>query len=140
MGRSVATHPHASQVVFIHLEEDEDPFWWDDLVDNVAYAIRKHFPSMEEPAKERWEGRECRVILENNMGFVTISGYGNVAAVCLVPEEGETHYPDEASMNPLRLAWCERANFHQCFSGWRGLLRKVGSFSNGEAVYKSITI
>lgn len=149
MGRTVEVHPRAAQVVYIHLDAlqevysdpdataDEAEFLWDEFRYGVQAAIRNRFPSME-PVKDRWEGRESRVILENRMAFVTLSGYGGVASVCLVPKMGDLQYSDEPSMRELRKGWCDRVSLRGCFSGWRGMLVKMGTFSNGEAVYRPL--
>ena len=57
---------------------------WHSDMDNLTYALRKAFPSLNKA--DRWIGREDHVILENRHGCVPVSEYCGRVAVCLVPE------------------------------------------------------
>ena len=108
----------------------------DDILDNIRGVIREHYPSFR--LVSRWEGRELRVILENDLAFVTVSDYCGMIAVCLVPSAQGHSYADstenfaESWCRRISNNWCERLN--KAFNG----LRKLGTFSNGECVFEGI--
>lgn len=127
MGRSVSTHRDAVAKVFIEhgVDNQED---WHGFVDEVRSVVTRRFPSMSE-AGRRWSGREDRIILENGVAEVSISDYCGLASVCLAPLR-----PGD----PLCDGWCAlvAANFEAELNRAFGGLRRVGFFSNGEAVYE----
>lgn len=140
MARSVSTHRHAVETVYLTLQDDLDPdFGWQDFVEDLKQVLNgsagapggKGFPSLREC--DRWAGREDHVILENGHAEISVSEYCGLVAVCLAPLD-----PD----NGLQVAWCERAA-----KGFRSLLHGAystsalvsqGRFSNGEQVFQLV--
>lgn len=125
---------------FSHLEgeeprDDDHQLAWDDFKECLTEVLKTRFTSLSEPDKERWLDRECRVILENRHGCVTVSEYCGCVAVSLVPDDDYRNQHPEISK-----AWCEqietgfREAVEKAFPNWA--MRKIGTFSNGEAVYQ----
>ena len=78
---------------------------------------------------------EDRALLENRLCYLGVSTYGDLAAIWLVPKEDVTMEDgDDAYVLPLAERFIRRIapKFHDRF----GSLIKVGSFSNGEAVFE----
>lgn len=87
MARSVYVPSRAAQVVYASFEDDAD--YWEDAVDNVVYALKAKYPSLEEPAgRGRWIGNEGRVILENKLVSIVVSEYCGLVALSVVVEYG----------------------------------------------------
>jgi hypothetical protein len=141
MGRSVSTPYGAVAVGFVDVSEfgrvvdedgnvtDEYCEWqssddWEWFTYDVAFRAKKKWKSFGEC--EYWVGREDKAILENEFAYVGVSEYCGCAAVWLLPK-------DE---HQLAEAWCNKIakNFEKEFAA----MVKVGTFSNGEAVYKKV--
>lgn len=135
MARSVGVHPDSSAVVFIDngLTATDDDWEW--FIDELQDVIVQEFPGLEPECK--WEGREGRVILENEYAQVVVYTYSSLVSVCLVPKvDAETE--DEP---PQNTKWCEVAadDFRRCLhESIFSCLELVGRFSNGEAVYRRV--
>lgn len=132
MARSVGVHPRSVATVFVCVENprlgwDDSQYVWDDFIDSVRYVLSKRFESLGDA--DGWEGREGQVVLDNGHAKVVVYSYGDVSSICLVPKD-----------QPLGLAWAKRAApaFHEALeaSGF-DVLRRIGVFSNGEAVYET---
>ena len=78
---------------------------------------------------EEWLDREDLAIAENGHAYFGVSEYCGCAAVWIVAKTD--YYGDE---HPLAEAWVKRvaAKFDANFGDYR----KIGTFSNGEAVYE----
>jgi len=65
MGRSVSTHRHAVETVYLHpeFEEGDDWAWQDYLEDLQEGVLPTVFPSLTKC--DRWQDREDHVIMEN---------------------------------------------------------------------------
>lgn len=134
MARTVSTPYGCAAVCYVdgrHIEEDWD---WDLFIDDLRTRAKKRWPSLDEC--NAWIDREDHAILENDYCFVGVSEYCGLVSVWLLPKELDTYYPDEASKENLAKRWVSSIenNFHKEF----GEYRKVGTFSNGEAVYEKI--
>ena len=99
---------------------------WELLIEDIVETCQFHWPTLEKC--EYWLDDENRALLENQHAIVGISGYGGLACVWLRPNG----IFDDALSNHWSLQIAPRFNklFRQ--------LRKVGTFSNGEAVYEKI--
>ena len=132
MGRSVSTHRHAVETVFINPEgvndSDDLQYLLEDIRDNV---LREKFPSLQKC--DRWQDREDHVIAENQRGEVSVSEYCGLVAICLAPRD-----PD----NALDLGWCGqvagsfRNVLHEAFKS--SALVFQGHASNGEQFFSRI--
>ena len=149
MSRSVSTHPHAVATVFLRPEGDEHPAFDEQLGEDLLESIRNvltgdagvdsgvllndqpftGFQGYEHA--DRWVGRENLVILEGELSVITVSEYAGIVSVCLAPldPEEETHVTACLNAAPYFLAILQQTFSDICFS-------KLGTFSNGESVYK----
>jgi hypothetical protein len=137
MGRSVS-YPSAARVVtFRHLdwEDEDDSEWlWDFTVSEFQRCLKAMFPSVE-PADD-WIGREDHVLAENKLARFGMSEYCGLVAYWIVPVEqyDRNGYRNEAS--DLAPRWIK--SIADKFVAAFGELSKVGTFSNGEGVYRRI--
>lgn len=130
MGRSVDYLSNASKVFYVpfEVEEGEEGFAWDDFFDNIRYGLKAKFRSLEKC--ERWDGRETRIFLENNLAEVGISEYCGLASISIRPKEGAENI-GENWINKIATSF-EQVIKDNCGETYR----KVGSFSNGEGVFE----
>ena len=102
---------------------------WEDFVDNLAYRAKKLWPSLQNC--EKWLGSEDKAILENRFAYFGISEYCGLASVWFVLKDDLV---EGLAKNAKVTMWANQVEktFHKNF----GTLRKIGTFSNGEAVYE----
>lgn len=129
MGRSVSTPHNAVAVAYAH-RSFEDEWDWEDFEYDFKYRCKRRWPSLED--EDRWIGRENHVLLENQHARIGLSEYMGLVAMWIVPQEDEW-YPEH---NSLHEHWCNQIadRFKRVF----GELLHVGTFSNGEAVFRRI--
>jgi len=138
MGRSVSTHRHAVETIYLHnvipeVIPEEEPYEgaWDDFIKDIQCLLSHRYPSFSEC--DRWQDREDHIILENKRAEVSVSEYCALVAVCLAPRDPS---------NPLDQGWCEgvSTSFHDTLlkAYPSSALRKLGSASNGEAFFQPI--
>lgn len=99
---------------------------WKSLIEDIVETCKSHWPSLREC--EYWLDNENRVLLENQHAIVGISEYGGLACVWL----RSNGIFNDALANHWSLQIAPK------FNKFFGQLRKVGTFSNGEAVYEKI--
>lgn len=116
MGRSVSTPVDVQLVAY-------EDFAYDDLQDDIAYSVCDMWPSVE--PDHGWLGREDRILASNRHAYFGLSEYCGLVAIWVAPRDPEC---------PLAAKWIDQIapRFHRRF----GTLRKLGHFSNGEAVYE----
>lgn len=131
MGRSVSCASGAFVRAYEHVEYTEDPddsWLWNDYINDVIARAKKAFPSLR--GCERWVGREDHAVLENTFAYFGLSEYCGLVCIWMVLKDHGDY------VRELRCAehWAEqvKAKFEKTF----GTLRKVGTFSNGEAVFE----
>lgn len=123
MGRSVS-YPSNAVVAYNTWEADEDAdFQWDVIDDLVNYAPTL-WPSLT-PC-DRWLGREDHAVLENEHAYVGVSEYCGLVAYWIVAKDTD---------NGLAERWVAQVapKFVKTF----GRLRRLGTFSNGEAIFEA---
>lgn len=126
MGRSVWTHENAVVTVFYQLDDDGDEFscdLWDCHVDDIQEAFKRKFPSMVDC--DYWPERESHAIVENERCMVVISEYCGLISLGIVPLDDDG----------LAIYWT-REHVAPFLRETYGELRKIGTMSNGEAVYE----
>ena len=104
--------------------------WGDDpeeFLDYVRYGCKEYWPSLEKA--DRWIGREDHVVLENWLVDIGVSSYCGVVAVWIVP----TDNPETRG-----LAWHWVDQIRDRFLEMFGQMRRIGHFSNGNAVYEKV--
>jgi len=142
MGRSVSTASGAVETCFLDFSEDLcdevcGPENWDCIVESIQGVLTERFPSLSEC--DRWVDREDRAILENDHASVVVSEYCGTVALCLVPKEDDG-YGDPTSN--LHQHWCGqigpafRRTVAKAFP--ESAMVRIGTFSNGESVYRRI--
>jgi spermidine/putrescine-binding protein len=138
MGRSVSYASGSVAKAYKHVDFEDDAcgdMAWQDMLDSIKEEARKRWPSFT-PCNV-WLDREDKAILENDLAYIGVSEYCGLLCVWLVPKQFNQGYDNEAGKENLAQAWCERIkpNFEKAF----GELRKIATFSNGEAMFEQIT-
>ena len=100
MGRSVSYLDNAEVVIYFPIENELneqgecDDFLsqlnWDDLVSNLQCEIKAKLPSYS-VCKNKWDNRETRIILENDLCNIGISEYCGLVSLSVAPKN-ETNY------------------------------------------------
>lgn len=128
MGRSVS-YPSGALVAFTHIEDDMDYHDFQDMLESEREYAISLWPSLYEA--DHWRGREDHVIATNSLVEFGISEYCGLVAYWLVPREDL-----EPSLEAFAQRWIDQVapRFLRTF----GTLRKIGTFSNGEAVFERI--
>jgi hypothetical protein len=113
-------------------EEDHDGWRFEQLVEDFRYQLKQMFPSVENA--DDWIGREDHVLAENKLARFGISEYCGLVSYWIVRNDRWPYDDDRAG------AFSERwiASIADKFVAAFGELTKVGSFSNGEGVYRRI--
>lgn len=125
MGRSVMTARGAVAIAYLpYYEEDEEYIHYDEFVMDLQERIEALFPSMS--SGNVWIENEVNLIAENYHGYVTISEYCGLVALCLVPQEN-------AESPALAESWCRRVA--DKFENEFGTLTRLGTMSNGVGVF-----
>ncbi len=128
MSRSVSVPSNAMLVNYAVLdsEVEEWDFRW--MIENFQNELQEDMPSLT-PANFML-GREDRVVADNRLVCFTVSEYCGLVSLAIVPQEGK---------EALARSWVKKiaARFNRaCASSWGPLLNKVGTFSNGEALFR----
>ena len=140
MARSV-TYPTGAIVAYQLFEPDEEDNWeweFECLIEDIAATARGAFPSFE--PYEGWRGREDRILLRNVYADFGISIYSGLAAIWIA-ERDDGRYWDQDVETPRSgraRHWLSliEPRFLKLFSHYR----RVGRFSNGEAVYRAVAV
>lgn len=125
-----------NRIADIQHDDETTRINWECDMENLAASLRAAFPSLREC--DRWLGRgrsEDHAILENRHAAVSVSEYCGLVAVCLVPEPRSEY----ESSPMIAHHWCKQieARFRKIVADTFGLeLVHVGTFSNGEAVFR----
>lgn len=126
MARSVETVTPLT--IYLDIGFPDDDYWVPDFCSELFDLIQESFPSMYYCTDKSF-GRETHSICMNGHGTITLSIYGFVAAIGLVPDD-----------NTLSKAWC-RTNFLRLQSIFkksfgRTYLTRTGSDSTGASYYQ----
>jgi hypothetical protein len=130
MSRSVSVPYNAVAVAYqnvLTFEDDEDSgnFAWEDFIADSKAIAKNNFPSFYDC--DKWLGNEDHAILENRFAYFGVSEYCGLASIWIILKDMDD-FPQLAEN------WADsiQSKFDTIF----GNLRKVGTFSNGEAVYE----
>lgn len=134
MGRSVDYLNNAVGVTYIDISEDvEDSFEWKTWLEDLNDLIKDQAKSLYKPIKDLWEGRETRIILQNDHVNIGVSEYCDLVSVSMAVRD-DSHAPG------LSEHWAEKMwpkIEKAIIEAYRGnSLRKIGTFSNGEGVFE----
>lgn len=143
MGRSVSYLDNAEIVLYFPLESIEnesgeyddflDQIEWDNMVENLKYEIKKRLPSYD--IVNKWDNRETRIILENNLCVIGISEYCGLVSLSVAPCNNDYDAWHESFAR--RHAKQIKHTLEKVLD-YLGLksLNKIGTASNGEAFFE----
>lgn len=127
MGRSVSTPNNTRAVAYTVADEDElEDFH--EYLDHVRNRICAMFPASE-PCNE-WVGREDQAIAENALVYFGVSEYCGLIAIWIAGKD------DGDRLSELRDRWV-RQNAQRFIMAFQ-TVEKIGTFSNGEAVFQAM--
>lgn len=133
MGRSVS-YPSGAVVVFARADEIEDRYDFRDFViEPFVERLREIFPSVE--ADDRWLDREDHVVASNRLAYFGVSEYCGLVSYWMVARDDLRDANGYEMGDSFGEAWVARVASR--FTDEFGDLVKVGSFSNGEGVYRA---
>lgn len=145
MGRSVNYLNNAEYVLYFPFEcgEDENGQYdddfarmcWDDLKMNLQYTIKARLKSYR--ISDKWDNRETKIILENDLCIIGISEYCDLVSLSVAVKDNE--YDNWHENFAKRHAEQIKGTLEKAID-YLGLKRlgKVGTFSNGEAFFKTV--
>lgn len=143
MGRSVSQLHDATVVCFMHPDFsdpaddtiEESYLEWEQFRDDLIDTLMARFPSLSPPSRDRWEGNEVKIILENGLVEVGLAEYCGVVSLSVRPRQDDRYY----STSGLAERWALQSEktFETICSAWGGM-RRVGRFSNGESLYEKL--
>ena len=127
-------HPACPHCGDTHFNEQDDQLLYDDFDENLKTLLKEAFPSLS--PDERWLGREDKALLSNSYAYFGISTYCDLVAVWVAAKEPD--YRASGAWYSMRDKWIasiERRFAKTVGKSWGAPLTKVGTFSNGEAVF-----
>ena len=130
-GHTHHTCPHCDSMDF---SEQDSQLMFDDFNEDLKTLLAEAFPSLT--PDDKWLGREDKAILENTYAYFGWSEYCGLVAVWVAAKEPD--YRASTAWESMRDKWI--ASIEKKFSkvvskSWGTPLNKVGTFSNGEAVF-----
>ena len=129
MSRSVDYLTGAEAVAYIDAGELEDELDWDMFKEDIEQQLISMFPSLD--TCDRWDGRETHIFLENDHAEIGISEYCGLVSVSVRAKDDNEGYGYDRT--GLAQKWVERVKDKFLTIG---TLNRVGTFSNGEAVFE----
>lgn len=156
MGRSVMTLSGATAVAYdifepTHYCDDHDMFTyecgcddvceygcdhapeWEDYLDGIKERAQELWPSME--SADEWIGDEIHVIAKNAHSVIAVAEYSGTVSINLAADYDRTQcWADDSEIAGLGEQW--RKKISEKFERTFGSMYKIGTFSNGESVYK----
>lgn len=130
MGRSVSVPREAIARAYTYIEED-DLQDFDFIIEDFQESVKSLFPSFVEC--DKWLGREDHAVLENNFAYAGISEYCGLVCYWMVLKQDV----EDVESSSLGLAQRWACQVTKKFVDTFGTLIKLGTFSNGEAVFGS---
>ena len=128
MARGVAYPKNYEHLAFIDVSK-MDEFDFDYLIEEIKHEFKRNFKSLWD--SDEWFGDELKVILENRFVQIGISEYMGIMALWLVVKEND--------YENLAYGWLRKVGkkMRKIFDKYNELIH-IGTFSNGEHVYKRI--
>lgn len=112
---------------------------WGDFIDNLTSSMHAAFPSLDHT--DTWTSREDHAILANAHCYVGISEYCGLVSVWAILRPDILDAASDEEFAEARI-WCDTLDagaFANAVRAANGeILRKVGTFSNGESVYERV--
>ena len=136
MARSVYIPSEAAEVVYADASWMEFDYDFSDAIDNAVEALRARYPSLERPSRDRWIGREGRVILENKLVSIVVSEYCGLVAISAVVEAGygalAERFGNNIDLSPAANAFGDELVQRARFSNGEALFDRKGGANKGE--------
>ena len=135
MARSVSYANNSAHIEYATFEPEDgcdDQWEWEYAIEDFQNQIREAFPSTS--ACDEWVGREDRALCENRYAYFGVSEYCGLVSMWVQPKDD--YY---AASTGLRDHWIDQIGprFSKVASSCFGQsLKKVGTFSNGEAFFQ----
>ena len=123
--------PHCDSMDF---HEQDDQLMFADFAENLETLLKEVFPSLNPDG--RWLGREDKVLLSNTYACFGWSEYCGLVAVWVAAKEPD--YRASSAWEAMQDRWIksiEKKFAKTVGKSWGSPLTKVGTFSNGEAVF-----
>jgi len=127
MSRQVSVPSDAECVVYRDVSDIVNDFEWNDFLYEITMQAQELWPSLD--TCDEWpHNREDHALLENTFIYFGVSEYGGICSIWLCAK-------DDTELHHLAQRWIKSVapKFKQTFD--TGLV-KLGSMSNGEAVYQ----
>jgi hypothetical protein len=135
MGRSVSYLPNAQAVVYFQFDEEEHVLF-DYLIEDIQEHVIGLYPKFE--TTDEWVG-ENNVILRDGVVEIAIAEYCGVVSLSARMDETDTAYlssKETLALEEDAVEWVDK-HFSRAVKPW-AQMKKIGSFSNGEAVYEQV--
>ena len=131
-GHTHYTCPHCGSMDF---SEQDSQLLYDDFNEGLETLLKEAFPSLEPVTK--WLGREDKAILENAYAYFGWSEYCGLVAVWVAAKEKDWNASGAwYAMRDKWIASIEKKFAKTVAKAWGTPLTKLGTFSNGEAVFQ----
>lgn len=141
MGRSVNYLNNAEVVLYFPYESENDGYMnqlnWNDLIRNLQNEIKAKLPSYNNC--DDWDNRETKIILENSFCNIGISEYCGLVSLSVAPKEFDSCYSDTVFKENFAINHAQsiKKTLEKVLANLSLTnLRKIGTFSNGEAVFQ----
>lgn len=149
MGRSVSYLSHAIRVAYFEwpkfeiLDDDDNVEDYeyqnaDEVIEDIQRYIKDLFPDFS--ICSRYDGREDHIILEGYGTEIGLSEYCGLATLSIRVDESIYDYiqsEEECEQERLKIVKFIEDNWEQMSKPWNEY-NKIGTFSNGEAVYEKV--
>lgn len=132
MSRSVSYANGAFVVTFKDMSDCLDGFEWNWWIEDLQEQIKSVFPSFTNC--DKWLDREDHAILENSFAYFGISEYMSLVSLWLVLKDDLEYGNYDQDRTGLAKKWASQVK--EKFEKTFGDLVKIGTFSNGEAIYR----
>jgi len=123
--------PHCDSMDF---SEQDSQLLFDDFNEDLETLLKEAFPSLA--PDEKWLGREDKVLLSNSYAYFGWSEYCGLVAVWVSAKEKD--WRASSAWEAMRDRWIssiEKKFAKTVGKSWGKPLTKLGTFSNGEAVF-----
>ena len=107
---------------------------WDTFVSEIQSTLIKKYPSLE-TVKNRWDGRETSIILENTFCEIGISEYCGLASLSIRQKDDNYYLNEDLAAHWVDQVWDNMVKILRKEFSYYTNLYKQGTFSNGEGVY-----
>lgn len=128
MSRSVSRPNNTLIVCYQHYDSDSYDECWEFFIEDMRISLQDMFPKLE--SCDKWLDREDHAIMENDVAYVGVSEYMGLVAIWVAPKNDR----NTGEENALAYGWA--SSIYKRFTERFGELEHIGTFSNGEAVFR----